>query len=93
MFAGGLPLSDRKLPDTSIQYPFVTTDDFLTDTIVRLGSGCVIDTDHFFDGNLKPRTPQPTCGYLLPLKPLLFTYFDTEYLKGSIGGRHVIDIE
>ena len=93
VFSGGIPLSDRKLPDTSIQYPFVTTDDFLTDTIVRLGSGCVIDTDHFFDGNLKPRTPQPTCGYLLPLKPLLFTYFDTDYLKGTIAGRHVIDIE
>ena len=93
VFADKVPLSDRKLPDTSIQYPFVTTDDFLTDTLVRLDSGCVIDTDHFFDGNLKPRTPQPTCGYLLPLKPLLFTYFDTEYLKGTIAGRHVMDIE
>ena len=93
VLTGGVPLNDRKLPDTSIQYPFVTTDDFLTDTIVRLGSGCVIDTDHFFDGNLKPRTPQPTCGYLLPLKPLLFTYFDTDYIKGTIAGRHVLDIE
>ena len=75
VYADGIALSDRKLPDTSIQYPFVTTDDFLTDTIVRLDSGCVIDTDHFFDGNLKPRTPQPTCGYLLPIE---------EYADGSV---------
>lgn len=93
VLTGGLELSERKLPDTSIQYPFVTTADFLTESLVRLDSGLVIDTDHFFDGNIKPRTPQPTCGYLLPLKPAFFTYFDTNYLTGSIAGRHVIDIE
>ena len=93
VFADGVALNDRHLPDTSIQYPFVTTDDFLQDTIVRLDSGCVIDDAHFFDGNLKPRTPKPTGGYLLPLKPLFFKYFDTSYLQGTIAGRPVIAIE
>jgi len=89
----GKELNERKLPDTAIHYPFVTTTDMLADTLVNLDGGCVIDDEHFFNGNLKSRTAQPSCGYLLPLKPLFFKYFDTDYLKGTIAGRNVLELE
>jgi len=93
VFTGGKPLNERTLPDTAIQYPFITTGDLLADTLVRLESGCVVDNDHYFDGNLKSRTPVPSCGYLLPLQPLFFKYFDTDYLKHTIAGKNVFEIE
>lgn len=91
VWADGVPMSQRILPDTSTQYPFLTTHDFLHDTIVRLN--CAIDNAHFFDGNLRSRDPQPQHGYLLPLKPEFFNYFSVDYLTGTIAGRHVIEIE
>lgn len=91
VFTGGVPVAQRKLPDTSIEYPFLTTSDFLTDSIVRLNGA--IDSNHFFDGNLKSRTPEPQNGYLLPLTPLFFKYFNCDDLKGRVHGRNFIDIE
>ena len=91
VLAGDVPLAERKLPDTSIQYPFLTTADVLTDTLVRLSNA--IDTDHYFDGNLRPNGLTATRGYLLPLKPEFFRWFTAADLKGRVVGRNMMDIE
>ena len=91
VLAGDVPLAERKLPDTSIQYPFLTTADFLTDSLVRLSNA--IDTDHYFDGNLRPNGLTATRGYLLPLKPEFFRWFTADDLKGRVVGRNMMDIE
>ena len=91
VLAAGLPLAERKLPDTSIQYPFLTTDDLLTPDLVRLSNA--IDTDHYFDGNLRPNGLTATRGYLLPLKPEFFRWFTAADLRGRVVGRNMMDIE
>ncbi len=91
VLAGSVPLAQRKLPDTSIQYPFLTTADFFTDTLVRLSNA--IDTDHYFDGNLRAGGQTATRGYLLPLKPEFFRWFTAADLKGRVVGRNMMDIE
>ena len=87
----GLPPGERKLPDTSIQYPFLTTTDFLSDTLVRLSNA--IDNEHFFDGNIRSKDLQPKRGYLLPLKPEFFKWFTASDLRGRILGQNMLDIE
>ena len=88
VLAGNVPIDQRKLPDTSVQYPFLTTDDFFTDTIVRLSDP--LDADHYFDGNLPSDAYH---GYLLPLKPELFKWFSPADLVGdTVNGRHMLDI-
>ena len=91
VLAAGIPMAERKLPDTSIQYPFLTTDDLLTPDLVRLSNA--IDTDHFFDGNLRSNGPTATRGYLLPLKPEFFRWFTAADLRGRVVGRNMLDIE
>lgn len=89
--AGGVPLDERRLPDTNIQYPFLTTADLLSENIIRLGGA--IDSDHYFDGNLRRGNFGSTSSYLLPLKPEFFKYFTADDLKGRVDGRNFIDIE
>ncbi len=91
VLAGGLPLAERKLPDTSIQYPFITTDDLLAPELVRLSNA--IDNDHYFDGNLRSNGLTATRGYLLPLKPEFFRWFTAADLRGRVAGRNMMDIE
>lgn len=83
------PLNERKLPDTSVVYPFLTTNDFLNETLIRLSAP--IDGTHFFDGNIVSRSGDH--GYLLPLKPLFFRYFKAADLTTRILGRNIVDIE
>jgi len=90
VLAGNVPLEQRKLPNTSIQYPFITTSDLLSDNLVRLSNA--IDSDHYFDGNLVARDRDNGHGYLLPLKPLYFKYFKVETLLSTIDGRNAIDM-
>lgn len=90
VYANGVPLNLRKLPDTSIQYPFLTTADFFTESIIRLGGA--IDSDHYFDGNLQRATGGNNSSYLLPLKPEFFDYFTADDLKGHVQGRNFIDM-
>ncbi len=91
VIAGATPIDQRKLPDTSIQYPFITTADFLEENIIRVSNA--IDRNHFFDGNLKSKDLEPTRGYLLPLKPEFFRWFKADDLKHSVLGRNMLDIE
>lgn len=88
--AAGVPMSERLLPGTAVQYPFLTTADLLLPTIVRLPA--TIDNDHFLDGNLVLRAGDG-CGYLLPVAPAYFDYFTAADLLGKTGGRDTITIE
>lgn len=91
VMAGDVPVAERKLPDTSIVYPFVTTGDFLSENLVQLAAG--VDGNHFFDGNLSSRGRDVTGGYLLPLKPLFFDYFNAADLLRDIQGRPMLEME
>ncbi|MDO4511702.1 MAG: hypothetical protein Q4B68_07800 [Bacteroidales bacterium] len=91
VYANGVPLEERHLPDTSIHYPFLTTADFFTENIIRLGG--TIDENHYFDGNIvRANTASGTASYLLPLKPVFFKYFNAADLTGHVMGRQWIDI-
>ncbi len=89
--AGNVPVDKRHLPDTAIEYPFLTTADFLTPTLVRLSGP--LDSDHYFDGNVRSRASGSEYGYLLPLTPLFFRYFGASFLCGTVCGRNVLEIE
>lgn len=84
----GLPIEERKLPDTSIVYPFLTTSDLLTDSLVRLSAP--LDSSHYFDGHAAPGTA--AAGYLLPLTPLFFRYFNAADLTDSVAGHPMFEI-
>ncbi len=90
VFTGGLPVGQRKLPATSIEYPYLTTVDLLSDTLVKLNG--VLDNDHFLDGNLQARDLVARNGYLLPVTPEYFKYFTSNDLCGRTHGLNVIDI-
>lgn len=91
VYAAGVPVAERKLPDTAIQYPFLTTADFLSDTIVQLSAE--VDSKHFFDGNLVSRKEYAKNGYLLPLTDTFFKYFNAADVAKRVLGRNMLDIE
>jgi len=70
-----IPLNQRLLPDQGDKYPFLTMNDFLTESIIKLPYK--IDSDKFL-----------TIGdeqYLIPLQPLFFNYFSTkDLLNGNL---------
>lgn len=90
VITGGVPVSQRKLPATSIEYPYLTTVDMLSDTLIKMDG--VIDNDHFLDGNLQPRDMVARNGYLLPVKQEYFRYFTSHDLCGRTHGLNVLDI-
>jgi len=73
-------LEKRSLPEIKIPYPYLTVSDFLEPKIIRLVYP--INKD-YFDGNLKIEFGNDSKGYLLPLKPLFFEFFDVEDLTGG----------
>lgn len=84
-------LAARVLPDKDVKYPFLTTDDFLTEEIFE--TDYEIDKNAFFDGNLVNETKIKNVGYLLPLKDAFFTYFSEEDLiNRSFSGKKMIEI-
>ena len=90
VYASGIALADRKLPGTNIQYPFLTTADFLAESIVKLSGA--IDSDHYFDGNIVRANYGSTASYLLPVKPLFFDYFTAADLQGSVQGQPLLQV-
>ncbi|MCB0743249.1 MAG: hypothetical protein KDC67_05050, partial [Ignavibacteriae bacterium] len=70
-----MPLNQRQLPDQGDKYPYLTMNDFLTESIIKLPYK--IDSDKFL-----------TIGdeqYLIPLQPLFFNYFSTkDLLNGNL---------
>ncbi len=90
VWADGIAVEERHLPDTSIRYPFLTTDDFFTADIIKLGGA--IDSNHYFDGNIQRAAGTGSACYLLPLKPTVFKYFNAADLTGLVQGRHFVDM-
>jgi hypothetical protein len=71
-----LPVSARTLPNSKIQYPFVTVDDFLEDTLIKTPYS--INSQRFFTkatGDFK---------FLLPIKKAYFEYFSFEDLNNQL---------
>ena len=89
VWAAGVAINERRLPETGIHYPFLTTDDFFTENIIRLGGA--IDGNHYFDGNIQ-RAAGSNASYLLPLKPVFFQYFNASDLTSHVMGRKFIEI-
>ena len=84
------PLEDRKLPGQVVSYPYLTVSDFLEPYLIRLVYP--INQEKFFDGNLGRTKEQK--GFILPLKPTFFDYFDVADLQGSVeGGKKFFEME
>ena len=74
----------RILPGQDIKYPYLTVSDFLESEIIQLVYP--INSEKYFDGNLKLNNPDETKSYLLPVRPLFFNYYDADdLLNGGIG--------
>lgn len=81
----------RVLPATTHQYPWLTVDDFLQPTLIKLDY--TQDRDCFFDGNLSIGSLETDdADFLLPIKPLFFRYFTPNDLMGTIGGKPKMEI-
>ncbi len=91
VFVGNTPISKRKLPDTSIIYPFLTTGDFLQDTLIMLSGP--VDEDHYFGGNIINKTMRSNNGYLLPLTEEFFKYFNASDVTKQVNGRNMLEME
>jgi hypothetical protein len=76
-FINNLPLNERRLPHTNEKYPYLTISDFLEPVLIR--TILPINSKFFFDGNID----QSENGFLLPIKPLFFDYFNVDDLQGS----------
>lgn len=71
-------IDNRVLPGlTGQKYPYLLISDLLEDSIVKLIYP--INSSKYFDGNFSSATRDH--GFLLPLKPKFFDFFDTDYLK------------
>ena len=77
-------LGERTLPVDGNKYPYLTISDFLEPVIIR--TEFPVEKNYFLDGGLKSREEEEK-GFLLPLKPLYFKYFDTTSLNRTINGE------
>lgn len=76
-------LEKRVLPGLTVTYPYLTVGDFLEPNLIRLVYP--INKQRFFDGNIKIESGDDTKGYILPLKPLFFEFFDTgDLISGKV---------
>ncbi len=75
------PIEDRTLPDNLIKYPYLTVNDFLESSIIRIPYE--INSQKYFNGNLKSRQDF-SYSYLLPIKDTYFNYFSIEDLKKNL---------
>ena len=91
VYTSGIPVAKRKLPDTSIEYPFLTTGDFLQDTLIRLSGP--VDDAHFFNGNIINKAMVSRNGYLLPLTKEFFKYFNAADVTRQVHGRNMMEME
>ncbi|MEM9675406.1 MAG: hypothetical protein AAF992_22635 [Bacteroidota bacterium] len=84
------PLEQRTLPGQVIQYPYLTVSDFLEPYLIKLVYP--INRQKYFDGHWAGR--EQDSGYVLPIKPIYFRFFDLADLQGTVaGGKNTIDME
>ena len=73
------PINERTLPNQLDKYPYLTVSDFLQPQIIRVPY--VLNSDKYFDGNIKNESGDNNKSFLLPLSKKFFEYFDTEDLQ------------
>lgn len=74
------PINERTLPPGQLdKYPYLTVSDFLQAQIIRVPY--VLNSDKYFDGNIKNESGDKNKSFLLPLSKKFFEYFDTEDLQ------------
>lgn len=84
------PLEQRTLPGQVIKYPYLTVSDFLEPYLIKLVYP--INQQKYFSGNWAGR--EQDSGYVLPIKPFYFRFFNLSDLQGTIaGGKNTIDME
>src|ERR1035437_7268765 len=83
-------LSKRRLPEINITYPYLTISDFLEPYLIRLVYP--INKEKFYDGSLLIETGDDTKGYLLPLKPKFFEYFNSQDLLTNLPEKPKIEL-
>jgi hypothetical protein len=73
-----IPSNQRRIPGSTIQYPYLTTDDFFEDKLIELDSA--IDNEKFYSytatGNDRI--------FLLPLKSLFFEFFSSHSISDKL---------
>jgi len=72
-------IQERILPNQLDKYPYLTVSDFLQAQIIRVPY--VLNSDKYFDGNIKNESGDKNKSFLLPLTKKFFEYFDTEDLQ------------
>ena len=84
-------LNSRKLPYDGTTFPFLTISDFLEDDIIEVPH--LLNTEYYYDGGIIIKTDD-RFSYLLPIKPLYFTYFTVNTLMGQMDdGKPAFEME
>ena len=73
------PINERTLPGQLDKHPYLTVSDFQQAQIIRVPY--VLNSDKYFDGNIKNESGDKNKSFLLPLSKKFFEYFDTEDLQ------------
>ncbi|WP_332021582.1 hypothetical protein [Kaistella sp.] len=80
------PVEKRNLPGTIINHPYITVDDFLESSIIKVPYK--LESKYFDAGN------DQNFSYLLPVKPLFFDFFTADNLMNlKVGGEPMYSIE
>ena len=74
-------LDSRILPYDGTKFPYLTISDFLEDDIIEVPH--LLNTDYYYDGGIAIKADDHE-SYLLPIKPLYFTYFTVNTLMGRM---------
>ncbi len=92
-------LEERRLPDLSVKYPYLTVSDFLESHLLELPFKT--NEKYFFNGNAKnflqgnkQSNEQPDFSFLIPIKREFFQYFNTKDLLQTLpDGKKVLEME
>ncbi|SIR14661.1 hypothetical protein [Maribacter ulvicola] len=80
------PISERILPFDGNKFPYLTISDLLEPVIIR--TEYPIDGFYFDKANFNGDK-----SFLLPLKPLFFKYFSTDFLSSVINSERVFELK
>ncbi len=84
-------LNSRTLPYDGTTFPYLTISDFLEDDIVEIPH--LLNKDCYYSGEIITKTDKGI-SYLLPIKPLYFTYFTVNTLMGNMSdGKPAFEME
>ena len=77
-------LANRSLPGVGFNYPYLTINDLLQETIVQVPYE--VNTDRFYNGTVvyQPGVTEKTFNYLLPITRLYFEFFTAEDLANHL---------